>query len=287
MGQIRMGVWVVVMSGSLGAGQSQEADAPLKLAARAGDAASVTRLLATGAAVNQVDSGGHSALISAAFHGRSEVVRLLLKAGADPALKAQSTYAALDYAMERGHREVVIALLQHWLRVAEAEGKSEEVASLALTLAATEGREGEVDRGLARGAKPDFANRSGYGALPMAARWGGLGSVKRLLAAGAKADLPTRSCYHATPLMESTRDGRTDIARLLLAAGAPVNQPDRYGDHALNWAVFFGHLELVTLLVEKGSRLDITGQTPDTALAIAIREKHDPIVAFLKAAGGR
>lgn len=247
----------------------------------------MTRLLAAGVPVNQVDSEGNSALISAAFHGRGEVVPLLLKAGADPGLRAKSGYAALDYAMERGHLGVVCGLLRHWLGVAEAEGNRAEAGSLSLTLATAEGRDEDVIRLLANGAQPDLANRAGYSALPMAVRWGRLESTKRLLAAGAKADLPTRSCYNSTPLMESTRDGRTEIARLLLAAGAKVNQPDRYGDHALNWAVFFGHLELVTLLVEKGSRLDVTGQTPDTALAIAIREKHEQIAAFLRASGGK
>jgi hypothetical protein len=33
-------------------------------------------------------------------------------------------------------------------------------------------------------------------------------------------------------------------------------------------------------LVEHGSRLDMKGQTPDTALSIAIREKHIAVVRW-------
>ena len=87
--------------------------------------------------------------------------------------------------------------------------------------------------------------------------------------------------------MESTRDGRTELAKALLAAGAPVNHRDRHGDHALNWATYFGQYDLVVLLVKQGSRLDYTGQTPDTALAIALREKHTRIVDFLRSVGAK
>lgn len=262
----------------------QGPDAPLKLAARAGDAATVARLLAEGAPVNQADEGGNTALISAAYHGRAEVVPLLLRAGADPLVKAASEYTALDYAMERGHRPVVVALCRHWLGLA-TEG--EEARSLGLVLAAAEGAAPTLGDLLKRGAKVDGENRSGYTALAMAVRWGEDELVRQLLAAGADPGRPTRSRYEATPLMESTRDGRTALAKVLLAAGAPVNHRDRHGDHALNWAVYFGHYDLVVLLVKQGSRLDFTGQTPDTALAIALREKHARIVEFLRAAGAK
>jgi ankyrin repeat protein len=38
-------------------------------------------------------------------------------------------------------------------------------------------------------------------------------------------------------------------------------------------------------LVEHGSRLDMKGQTPDTALSIAIREKHIAVEAYLRSVG--
>lgn len=271
--------------GMVQAATPQVADAPLKLAARAGNVSQVTKLLQQGADVHQTDSSGNTALISAAFHNHSAVVRLLLKAGANPDHKAASEYTAMDYAMENRHRAVVSALLDHWHLTTPRPASPKTLKSLALTRAVAHGDTGAFAGLLRPPVDPDAANASGYTPLAMAAAWGNVKAVQALLAAGASPAHATRSRYNSSPLMESTRGGYTAIARQLLDAGADVNQPDRYGDHALNWATYFGHLELVKLLVERGSRLDVIGQTPDTALAIAIREKHHAIEAFLRSVG--
>lgn len=261
-------------------------DAPLKLAARAGNVAQVKKLLQRGADVHQTDSSGNTALISAALHNHSSVVKLLLRDGADPEHKAASEYMAMDYAMENRHRAVAGDLMDHyWKHRAHHTNSPQALKSLALTRTIAHGDSQAVNRQLKPPLDPNATNPSGYTALAMAAAWGHAKAVRALLAAGANPAQATRSRYNATPLMESTRGGHTDIARQLLDAGADVNQPDRYGDHALNWAAFFGHLELVKLLVERGSRLDVTGQTPDTALAIATREKHSAVAAYLRSAG--
>jgi ankyrin repeat protein len=261
--------------------QAQTDAFPLKTAARAGSAVEVDSLLAKGAPLTQVDEAGNSALISAAYHGRPEVVALLLRRGADPDHRNQEGYAALDYAMERGHRAVAQALLKHWQQSAHSRKDLPQAGVLALLHAVTE--PGSVPS-LPPGAQLDQANASGYGALAMAVRWGSLPWVKALLAAGAKVNAPSRSRYDSTPLMEATRDGHLEMANTLLQAGAEVNQRDRHGDHALNWAAYFGHADLVQLLVDRGSRLDYTGQSPENALQIATREKHARVIEILQRA---
>lgn len=173
--------------------------------------------------------------------------------------------------MENRHRAVAGALMDHyWKRANRNTESPQALKSLALTRAIAHGDSQAVNRQLKPPLDPNATNPSGYTALAMAAAWGHAKAVRALLATGFKPAQPTRSRYHSTPLMD---------------AGADANQPDRYGDHALNWAAFFGHLELVKLWVERGSRLDVTGQTPDTALAIATREKHLAVAAYLRSAG--
>jgi ankyrin repeat protein len=245
-------------TGMVQAATPQVADAPLKLAARAGNVAQVTKLLQQGVDVHQADSSGNTALISAAFHNHAAVVKLLLKAGANPDHKAASEYTAMDYAMENRHRAVVKTLLDHWHLTTPRSASPETLKSLAMTRAVVHGDTSVFAALLKPPVDPDSTNASGYTALAMAAAWGDMKAVQALLAAGASPAHATRSRYNSTPLMESTRGGYTAIARQLLDAGADVNQPDRYGDHALNWATYFGHLDLVKLLVERGSRLDVT-----------------------------
>jgi len=44
--------------------------------------------------------------MQAAYSGDLEVARFLLDAGADPTIKNQHDYTALDYARERNHPEI-------------------------------------------------------------------------------------------------------------------------------------------------------------------------------------
>lgn len=130
-------------------------------------------------------------------------------------------------------------------------------------------------------------NPSGYTALPAAARFAQLETVKFLLQNKADVNVKTKSRYETTPLMESTRDGKVEIGRALLDAGAKVNTGDRHGDNALNWATYFGQTDFVKLLLERGADFTVTGQTDDTAIEIAIREKHEAIVKLLTEKGAR
>ena len=56
-----------------------------------------------------------------------------------------------------------------------------------------------------------------------------------------------------TPLLYAARDGRTDIARMLLAAGANLNQTEANGESPLLVAINNGQTELAQMLLEKGA----------------------------------
>ena len=82
-------------------------------AARKGDAAAVTELLAKGADVNAKFRYGQTALFKAAERGHTEVVKVLLKNGADANVKDTFYGAtAMTWALSNKHVEVVRALLE-------------------------------------------------------------------------------------------------------------------------------------------------------------------------------
>jgi hypothetical protein len=72
-----------------------------------GDEGSVTALLARGADVNETTGGGQSALILAVIFGHTNLVKLLIKSGADPQLRDNLGLNAIEWAKRRGSREAL------------------------------------------------------------------------------------------------------------------------------------------------------------------------------------
>ncbi len=80
---------------------------PLTNAVTSGDESAVSALLADGADVNGRTSGGQTPLILAIIFGRTQMVRLLVKAGADPELRDNLGLNATDWAKRRGLTEAL------------------------------------------------------------------------------------------------------------------------------------------------------------------------------------
>ena len=72
-----------------------------------GDEGTVTALLAKGADVNETTGGGQSALILAVIFGHTNLVKLLVKSGADPELRDNLGLNAIEWAKRRGSREAL------------------------------------------------------------------------------------------------------------------------------------------------------------------------------------
>ena len=87
---------------------------PLHAAVAGSDAASrlasAELLLKAGAAVNERQSGGFTALMAAAQNGDADLLRVLLAHGADPSIKDDQGRTAADIAQAAGHTEVAAEL---------------------------------------------------------------------------------------------------------------------------------------------------------------------------------
>jgi ankyrin repeat protein len=94
--------------------------------------------------------------------------------------------------------------------------------------------------------------------LVVAAQAGDRAVVARLLAAGADPDafvaVETRSgeAFHTSALCAAAGDGRLEVARLLLDAGADPSLADSTGTTPLMNAAGDGHLEVLRLLLARG-----------------------------------
>jgi ankyrin repeat protein len=120
-------------------------------------------------------------------------------------------------------------------------------------------------------------------ALMAAARMGHVEVVKLLLGAGATVD--QRGGVGESALMIAAACGHESTVRVLVAGGATPNQAARDGGTPLMHASRAGHTNVVRALVQLGANLDVAAASGDTALMLASTGGHVASVMVLLEAG--
>ena len=238
---------------------------PLHWAARADSLTTVTLLLDAGADAEVADRYGITPLYLAAENGNADVIAALLDAGAQPNAVSPIGETALMTATRTGKRAAVALLLE---RGADVDARDAEFAQTALMLAVREGHPEAVQLLLAHGADVDARTR--VGATPAfvpPCKGTGCGSEGVGINRGGLPDRGRRNAALGgmTPLLYAARDGRTEEARLLLAAGADVEIAEANGIRPLLMALLNNQLPIARLLLAHGADVDADdfwGRTP-------------------------
>ncbi|MFC4530146.1 ankyrin repeat domain-containing protein [Sphaerisporangium dianthi] len=231
----------------------------LMIASGRADAPAVRALLDAGADVFTTDAkAGATALHKACQGGSTQVVRDLLGAGAFvDAVAATTGHTPLMDALWFKWPGIVEVLLDHGagLNLSTHYGFSMKEHFQYELNVNTFGKERliESDKLLRARQEADDEAAAGH-ALMNAVTGGDLAKVRELLAAGFPADArwPIVNGFNDahTALLVACRDGHTEIAAELLAAGADVNAVEpTFGAVPLHKAVYNGHADITRLLV--------------------------------------
>jgi ankyrin repeat protein len=224
-------------------------------------------LIRAGANVNAANDLGATPLWMAGVNGSAAMVRRLLDAGANPNLALLLGETPLMAASRSGNPDVVTQLIDKRANV-NARGPRGQTA---LMWAVAEEHPDVVKVLLARGA--DIHARSEVWSEVMAAPPHGKPEYNRLIPHGGD-----------TALLFAARVGDLASAKLLLAAGANVNDADAWGVSAMVLAAHSGFTEMVELLLDKGA--DANAEGPGfTALHEAIMRRDEQMVNALLAHG--
>ena len=276
------------------------ANLPLITAARNADRESVRRLVQEKVDVNAAEPDGTTALHWASYRDDLESAELLIKAGANVNATNDLGATPLWTASLNGSAAMVRRLLQ--------AGANPNAALLLgetpLMVAARSGNANVVEQLLTRGANVNTRAARGQTALMWAVAQKHPGVVKALLAS--RADVHARSeswsqieavSPHGvleynreisygknTPLMFAARVGDLESARLLVAAGANVNDEDAWGISVVTLAAHSGFRDLVEFLLDKGAdpNRSAAGFAP---LHEAIMRRDEALVRTLLARG--
>ena len=176
---------------------------------------------------------------------RLRMVQLLLELGADPNARDATGATALTMASQVGaDRSIVAALL-------------ESGATLDFLAAVNLGHYGEAEAMLRDDPSRIGPDGSDTIALHLAVAGKNLITLRWLLAHGidVNAKRSMWDCNH-TALHMTIESGATEIARLLLDAGADPNiRDDKHLATALGWADFFGRKDLADLIRDRGGSI--------------------------------
>lgn len=203
-------------------------------------------------------------LITAAQHGHTKIVKLLLNAKADPNLKRDAFSAHnLDPFNENVGRHKLI-----------------NVDYTALMLAAKNNHPDIVKLLLDAKAEPNAQNHYKNTALILAAIEGHPEIIKLLLNAGADPNIKNHE--NVTALLEAAARGHTEIVKQLLKhRKVNINVQNNHGVSSLMHAAWHGHTEIAKLLIDAGANKNLKNSSGNTALDSAKHKKHQNIVNLL------
>ena len=222
---------------------------PLTLACTNANAAMVDLLLAAGADARAAVGTGETVLMSCARTGNAEAVAALLDHGADVnATESEEDQTALMWAVAQRHPAVVQVLLDNGADVHKRSRVRRFVISRRLQ---SNLRYGELGRRY--GTDAEETDLGGYTALLFAARQGAVDSVRLLLAAGASVNDTAPDGRSA--LLVAAHSGHRTLVEFLLAEGGNPNA-SAAGYTALHAAVLQDDLDMLSGLLAAGARPD-------------------------------
>jgi ankyrin repeat protein len=213
---------------------------PLALASANGSAAMIRLLIEVGADPNSADQAGETALMSSSAVGSLDAVKLLLDRGAavdakDPTFQQ----TALMVAVRENHADVVKLLID---RGAEVNAKT---------------RVGPTPNWVLPNSVPGFGH--------------GIGIVRGgLPPRGSRQPIPGAM----SPLQYAARDGRLETVKMLLAAGAAIEQTDANDITPLITAITNNHPDVASFLIDKGANINATDWYGRTPLWAAIETRN-------------
>jgi ankyrin repeat protein len=236
-----------------------------------GDSDLVDRLIHAGANVNSTTDLGATPLYLACLNADGAMVEELLQSGAKARSALSTGETSLMTCARTGNAEAVAAIIKHG---ADVNATERSHGQSALMWAVSEQHVDAVRILIENGADVHARSLSHRALvarrMPHAGEQRGHNSGEWVIKGG------------STPLLLAARSGNVDIAGLLLAGRADVNEAAPDGNTPLSIAAHSKHGELAAFLLDKGADPDVSGPGYTPLHSAVLRSDPNLIVALIK-----
>jgi uncharacterized protein len=249
----------------------QDGSTALHWAVHYGDSDLVDRLIHAGANVNATTDLGATPLYLACLNADGPMVEKLLQAGAIARSALSTGENSLMTCARTGNAEAVAAIIQHGVDVNATERSHGQSA---LMWAVSEQHVDAVRILIESGADVHARSLSHQAfvarKMPHGGEQRGHNSAEWVTQGG------------STPLLLAARNGNIDIAGLLLAGRADVNEAAPDGNTPLSIAAHSKHGELAAFLLDKGADPNVSGPGYTPLHSAVLRSDPKLILALIK-----
>ncbi|CAF4113390.1 unnamed protein product, partial [Rotaria magnacalcarata] len=270
------------------------------------DAGAELNIAPAGEVADELNITGWTPLYAAMKTRQFDVVKLLLRRGANPNAITKLGSTPFLLASEICDLDIIEACVEASadLEFAPSDTEADKLnitGQTALFMATLKNRVDVVKFLIEKGAHVSVQNRFGVSPLLLCAEVGNFELVQALVQAGADVNLAPQGVlaednYLAgqTPLFGAAKKGHVEICEYLIQNGADVNAITMTGVTSLYTAAEEGHLDVVEVLIRHGADvnrspkgqvardLHIENQTP---LLMACTKNHETIIRHLIESG--
>lgn len=260
---------------------AENAEEQMVKAAQKGDAARVRSLLDQGVSANSRHKlTGWSALTVASYHGSLEVVRILIRAGADvnardktggtPLLKAATVPDAENISELL---KIKAEIIRELLKAGADPSMQDNFGGTAWEQAVINNQQELIDAfGDVKGVKETQ--------LIVAATTGNIPTAKQMIEEGADVNYKDTDGWSA--LSEAVLSGQVEVLKLLIDSHVDVNLKHQKGWTALMVAAQKNQMQAARLLLKAGADPKIRNDEGVTAAMIAIEQGNNNLAELLK-----
>lgn len=249
----------------------------------AGNVHAVPTIIASGARIDKRGAHGTTALLVACKRGDATLARFLIQHGADPTVHDALGTDCISAAVANDPSGEILELLMATKKI------DINAATVSNKRSATIARDPRHHhhchhRPDAPGSSASVPSMRGSPLLEACRTGANCSAVKLLLRAGADPNVRQPS-NGVTALLAAVKNGRTDIARCLVDAGADVNLSSDNAVTPLMAAAVTGDVESARYLISKGAHLNVRDYNGHSAMQLAKNHDCPAVVDLLREKG--